>query len=272
MKLETKTKAKATAGSSLPLGALTWNTLTQDSGRNEVKRCSGHTTQHWCANEVPRTPTYMMSGWINRKLAGEWLKLPGNKPYSSGEAGVSCLSGPFLLLLSCHPQNTHAVPGMLHTFFNLHSAHGRYHHHPHSHTAEEAEVWKVGWQATRTHTEGLPIPSGHSLISLLPWLGLGLWPCIRPKALAVLRFFHIPRDLWHSLCRTSSPQWFIILTWGWNKWTSYSQEVKCLKNLDCSDTSPNGSPMLSILFEVRSASTSNGINFPFNNSSYKPQT
>lgn len=60
--------------------------------------------------------------------------------------------------------------------------------------------------------------------------------------------------------------------WGWDEWMNHGQEAKCFEILNCSDTLPNGSPMFIMRFEVQSASTSNGINFPFNNSSYKPQT
>ena len=47
-----------------------------------------------------------------------------------------------------------------------------------------------------------------------------------------------------------------------------AMKLSVFKILNCSDTSP----ILIILLEVQSVSTSNGINFPFNNSSYKPQT
>lgn len=177
-------------------------------------------------------------------------------PTSLGSSGAACLRAPN----GCWAHHINCLYSWRHPMKLYYS-----------YTDEETEApqSKVTWLLSggpRILVQGLsesklqPFPLCHAE----PWAPHPAWCLSHALALPV------SQDLWSSLSPLSIMAFHSYLTA--REMNNQGQEAKCFKLLNCLDTSPNGSPVLIILFEVQSASILNGINFPFNNSSYKPQT
>lgn len=95
------------------------------------------------------------------------------------------------------------MPGMLYPFFDLHNIPGSSSSSSIP-TDKETEISKSGLTQPLGAALGFTLQGRLHPVTTLSTLLLGLWPCIQPEALAMLRCFHISQGLWSSLSHVRS--------------------------------------------------------------------
>lgn len=177
-------------------------------------RSSQSPTLRW-ANKVPRTPTYMMSGWTNLEIGGWIIKtswqrilLPLEKQVFPASLDFSFLFYFFnaaILSIPTRCQARYVRPVIL-----ARSQAAAALSLPQGEGNGLLCCWSRGW----VHTEGRPSQQPGS-----PRLRGGLWPSAQPEARAMRWFFHSSKTT-DLVCHKYGPRWWIVLTGdGTNEWT-----------------------------------------------------